>query len=757
MNPNGDTGDQGPPAVCYRFDGIVVDTAAHTLTRDGRLQAVEPKAFAVLLMLLRHPDELVGRDQLLDAVWGHRHVTPGVLTRAIAQLRAALDDHPHEPRFIQTRHALGYRFIGELQGLPEEPQASPAAVPKPEPEVEADREIDAAAGAGAGAAVLGAPSQPDPAEVPVPIAPVSVASTHEAAPAQSPPTRGQRRGRKRAWLATTAVALIALAALVALGWYNRGALAPSDASIAVLPFTNLSDNRDDRYFAEGLAVEMHNALAGVPGLKVAAIHGEAADGSGSPPDIKALGRRLGVATVLDASVRREGDRLRVNARLSDTSTGFTLWSESYDREADDVFAVQSEIANHVVRALPGVLPTNHRALRRLSPTRDLTAYEAYLKGQQQLLAPDKADRVDKAIGFFGEALAADGGFARAQAGICRAEIIRFETARDSTAFERARGACELAVRMDPELREVSLALGDMHRVRGDYAQANEHYTLALDDLGLRPSAYVGLARVQSEQGQDKLALEYFELARRLRPGDALVYRERGFHQYLNGDLKGAIDSFRTATTLRPDDASVWNSLGGLNLAAGDNVRAADAFQRSLAIKPSYAALTNLGTLRFEQGEHAEAVALYRRAAKLDPTDFRIWGNLGDALAARPETAGQALQSYRRAAQLAEAYVAIKAEDAQAQALLGFYRANLGERDAALEHLARAEALATEVGEVAFFNAQTLALLDDPAGARQRLASARDAGIPEPRIQASLVLQRLPAGDGAVAKTRREMR
>ena len=125
MNPNGDTERQEPAPTCYRFGEVVVDTAAHTLTRDGQPQAIEPKAFAVLLVLLRHADELVPRDDLLDAVWGHRHVTPGVLTRAIAQLRAALDDHPHEPRFIQTQHALGYRFIGELKGPPVTPEAAP--------------------------------------------------------------------------------------------------------------------------------------------------------------------------------------------------------------------------------------------------------------------------------------------------------------------------------------------------------------------------------------------------------------------------------------------------------------------------------------------------------------------------------------------------------------------------------------------------------------------------------------------------------
>src|SRR5687767_2305446 len=107
-------GQGGPTSERYRFDDVLVDATAHTLSRDGTAQTVEPKAFAVLLILLRRAGELVGRDDLLDQVWGHRHVTPGVLTRVIAQLRSALGDDSHHPRYIQTQHALGYRFIGEL-------------------------------------------------------------------------------------------------------------------------------------------------------------------------------------------------------------------------------------------------------------------------------------------------------------------------------------------------------------------------------------------------------------------------------------------------------------------------------------------------------------------------------------------------------------------------------------------------------------------------------------------------------------------
>src|SRR5690606_37815449 len=240
----------------YRFGDVVVDASAHTLVRAGALQQIEPKAFAVLLALLRRPGELVGRDDLLDLVWGHRHVTPGVLTRAIAQLRHALDDDSHDPRYIRTQHALGYRFIGTLEAgdAPgdaaarpvSDSEADPLPAPQQSPGQEAEQQPEPDQ----------LPHEPDAGRLDAVPGDAPVAAT---APALASPRRYPRRG---AWLAVAAVLVMALAA----AWWLQGR-APdvpraAEASIAVLPFTTLSDDPGDRYFAEGLAVEMHEALSG---------------------------------------------------------------------------------------------------------------------------------------------------------------------------------------------------------------------------------------------------------------------------------------------------------------------------------------------------------------------------------------------------------------------------------------------------------------------------------------------------------------
>ena len=734
MEPIGMPGQGGPTSEIYRFDDIVVDAGAHTVLRAGQPQTIEPKAFSVLLVLLRHKGELVTRDDLLDEVWGHRHVTPGVLTRVIAQLRHVLGDDSQHPRYIQTQHALGYRFIGLPRRDSDYPDTSVNAVGEAEP-----AETIVAVRQSVPASLKLAANEPHP-----PNGGDEHDRRHDDHP--HPQTDGQQadtgRGVRRVLASLVGWGgLLALLTALAIWMAQRAQPArAAEASIAVLPFTSLSENKSDGYFADGLSVEMQDALAGVPGLKVIAAP---QSGGVKQGDAKSLGAQLGVATLLDASVRREGARVRINARLTDARTGFTLWTESYDRETSDVFRLQSEIANEVVQALLGVLPGEGQALaRRLAPTRNIAAYDAYLKGRQQMQERAGDPNPDSAINYFRGALAIDPGFARAQAGICRAEITRFENARDATAFDRAQAACKRASGMDPSLREVSLALGELHRTRGEYEQAIEQYTHALEDPSLRADAYIGLAQMASAQGRNPLATDYFERARKLRPRDPLVFRERGYHLYTSGDVAGAIESYRTAAALQPGDYRTWYALGGLYQTKGDNVQAIAAFERSLQIKPNYPALSNLGTLKFGSGAYAEAADLYRHAVELDPSDFRLWGNIGDALSAASVDTVEAQEYYREAALLAERYLKIRPDDAQGFAQLAWYSANLGDKSKAREMQRKAEALATERGEVALWGAQTMAILDDDKAAREQMGKARSEGIPQQRIDSIPVLRRL---------------
>lgn len=728
-----ESGARSRGATPFHFDDIVVDPAAHTLLRAGVPQPVEPKAFAVLLALLQHPGELIGRDDLLDLVWGHRHVTPGVLTRVIAQLRHALGDDPQQPRYIQTRHALGYSFIGKLHD-----EADSATPPTP------------AAGRTGVDELPATELQVAPPELPaIQREQVRPPRQERADPEsswsvpESTPTHGQdsdRRWRRRRWLALAALLSCALVTWVVL---QRVTPAPrTAASIAVMPFTSLSGHPGDEYFAEGLAEEMRDALAGVKGLKVAAP--VSADMKNAGADAKALGARLGVATILDASVRREGPRIRITAHLSDTATGFTLWSHTYDRELSGIFATQSEIAGEVVHALLGAIPGESDALaKRLTPTHNEAAFDIYLQGLNLLHQAPSADTADKAIERFGQALKQDSGFAKAQAGICRAEVWRLESKHSAEAFDNAKLACQHAAQMDPTLPEVDLAMGDLYRVAGDSEQALQSFRRSARAPSLQVSAHIGAAQVYAARGQQDLAVKEFQQALQLSPGDPGVLAQLGYQQYLDGNVPQAVASFREAVKLRPGDAYLWGDLGSLYMEAGNNADAEQALLHSIAIEPAAVTLVNLGLLKYQAGDYAAAVALERQAVALDPQDYTHWDNLGVALRADPQASVADVQkAYEQAAVRAEAYLKVEPNDARAVASLGLYRAVLGDTTSARMLVKRSESLPGQPGAVAVVNAETLALLGDIEPARQRLARARAGGIPETVIASNLTFRRL---------------
>ena len=698
----------------YRFADVEVAPDAQRVERGGVALALEPKAYAVLVVLLEEAGRALGRDELLDRVWGHRHVTPGVLNRVIAQLRKALGDDAEHPRYIQTLHSRGYRFIADVERIepqPAVPAAGPAALP--------------------------------------------VTDERVARIAPYPHDDGGHHGSSHAvfhrW---RLLALLAsAAALVFLLWARQhpAMRAPARASVAVLPFTSLSSDRDDRYFAEGLAIEMHDALAGVEGLQVAALLSPQANAGWR--DAKAVGERLGVATVLDASVRRDGRHLRISAHLSDTRTGYVLWSHVYDREAGDVFATQGEIAGEVVHALLGKAPGADGALaRRLAPTTSVAAFDAYLMGLQALWRAEDDGGFDRAEAAFARALVVDAGFARAQAGVCRAETARFVSERDPGAYARAQTACERAQRMDPEASEVALAQAELHEAHGDNAAAVAAFARAELDPARRPAVYVGMAMLRAGEGREDLARDYFRRALALRPEDPAIHSWYGYHLYQTGDVQGAIAAYRRTVELAPANAGYWNMLGMMYVNAGDNAAGARALEKSLAVEPNYAALSNLGELRYQAGDYAAAAALHRRAAELAPADYLPWANLGDALLADPATAKQAPDAFRVAAERARAYLEARPRDATAVAALAWYETNLG-------HAAQARALAeradtqgtqTDPAEAALYLAQTFAVLGDAPQARARIAAALRAGMPRTRVDTNAVLRRagLVPGDGA---------
>jgi len=274
-------------------------------------------------------------------------------------------------------------------------------------------------------------------------------------------TRGWRR---RAWIAwALALTAIAIAAVLLLGRRRGAASEPGSATAAVLPFMDLSPARDQEYFSDGLTDELITALSQVQGLRVAARTSSFLF-KGRNPDVRDVGRRLGVSTVLEGSVRRAGNRLGVNAQLVSAENGHQLWSQSFDRDPSDVFAVQEEIARAIVAALRVRLGADADSALASRPTGDLTAYDLFLKGRfawNQRTGPS----LQQAARWFDEAVELDSTFARAWAGVADAYLLlpNYTNAPQAPSWARAKHAATRALTLDPDLADAltSMAYGTM--------------------------------------------------------------------------------------------------------------------------------------------------------------------------------------------------------------------------------------------------------------------------------------------------------
>ncbi|HET9333519.1 MAG TPA: tetratricopeptide repeat protein [Gemmatimonadota bacterium] len=286
----------------------------------------------------------------------------------------------------------------------------------------------------------------------------------------------------------------------------------AQASIAVLPFENMSADPDNEYFADGLAEEILNALANVRGLKVAA-RTSSFSFKDKDADIPTIAEALGVRTVLEGSVRKSGDRVRITAQLVNAEDGLHLWSDTYDRDLDDIFVVQEEIARAIVEALEVRLATGAALVER--PTESQDAYEAYLRGRflwnQRSNSPES---LAAAVEHLERAVELDPDFALAWAALADASVTR-EFSGDC--LEEGREFAEHALELDPNLGQAHAALGSYYACKFESAAAEQAYRRALELDPRYSTGHYWYALLLAGQGRMDEALEHARTAAELDP------------------------------------------------------------------------------------------------------------------------------------------------------------------------------------------------------------------------------------------------
>ena len=497
-------------------------------------------------------------------------------------------------------------------------------------------------------------------------------------------------------------------------------------TLAVLPFVNLTGDPANDYLGDGLAEELQHRLSRVAGLRVAARRSAFAY-KGKDVDVRAIADALGVAWVVEGSVRRQGDFVRVNAALVDRATGANRWSDTYD-STGDFLSVEDDIGTKVLAELERVLEIDARAMARPRGG-DIAAYDLYLQGLSYLRQATSPRSLAAAEELFQRALAKDADFARAQAGLCQTRVERFLLQRSPAEVTAAEEACTRAQLLDDSAYEVHEAVGSFRLVTGDAAESEAAYRRALAIVPESPDALIGLAEALAARGDAAQAERTFERAIAAQPRYAASHVDYGGFLFEQGRIRDAIAPWQRAALLEPDNPAAFNNLGAAYLYTGDFEEAAEAFARSLAIEPTRSGYSNTGTGLYYRGRFDEAAEMFRKATELAAEDHRPQGNLADALlfGGHPREAEKA---YVHALELVEAELAVNPKSAINQAQAAYYASRLGSGDRARQCIANALAEGDDDGEVHYYVGLTELGLGDEAGALKHLRRARELGYPE---------------------------
>ena len=435
--------------------------------------------------------------------------------------------------------------------------------------------------------------------------------------------------RTKVIVAVAAAVLLVLVAAVAWLGARAGAGRASAAdltAIAVLPLVNTTGDERDEYFSDGMTDELATSLSRVPGLRVASRTSTFAFKDRTGVDVREIGRRLGVGAVIEGTVRRDGQRLRLSAQLTNTSDGLSLWSETYEREVSDVFEVQGEIASSIVAALAPRLvsseggPKPPPAPAAPHRTQNLAAYDEYLRGRY--FWHQRGERALRtAASHFERAISLDPGFAAAHAGL--ADVLAllpvYGTTPGDSAYPLARTAAERAISLDSTSAEAHTTLGLVYKSVGEWEAAERVLQRALE----------------------------------LDPGSASAHQWRAEVLVITGRFREAAAAARQAQQLDPLSPIVAGELGYMLTLAGEPEAGIAMGRRAIELAPAlWAPHAFLGSSFLFAGRTAEAIGPLERAVQLDPGVSLFRGVLAYAYAksARPDEARRLLAELEREAE-----------------------------------------------------------------------------------------------------------
>ena len=485
-------------------------------------------------------------------------------------------------------------------------------------------------------------------------------------------------------------------------WRQTESVKVAAKSIAVMPFENLSEDKANAYFAEGIQEEILTRLVKIADLKVISRTSTQRYQS-KPGNLSEIGKQLGVANILEGSVQKAGDQVRVNVQLVNAQTDSHLWAETYDRKLTDIFGVESEIAKGIAESLQAKLTGREEQALAVKPTNNLEAYDAYLRGlafeARRLLS---FDTPMKAVDSYERAVQLDPNFALAWARLSRAHAFVYCMPLDTAAARRdaAKRALENAQKLQPNSPETLLALGYyQYMVLRDYAAAKTTFALVSKMLPSSSEAPKALGYIARREGNWDESIGYFEQALALDPCNMELLRGAAWTHTGLRQFSAALKLHDRTLDITPNDPARMAEKAGTYQAEGNLQEAAKLLSEVNAQTPSSTAFIKITELRLERNL-GEAIRLlqarlaqFRYDSEIEKINNQLWLALTQRL--NGDTAGANVTA-AQARSMLESLCKNQPDNAVLAAGLSLANAVLGEKELALKEAERAITLSPSI-------------------------------------------------------------
>ena len=527
------------PSTSFQFGSFELRIKTRELFKKGIRLKLRPQPFHVLQLLVERAGDVVSREELRERLWSKETYVDFEhgLNTAIKELRAVLGDSASDPQFIQTIPRLGYRLMVDVT----------MSAPQPSPSGDSGSHAIASGPAGA------------PPEIAIPAASPSISLPSVISITIPPPAASADRARSTSrhwWLSAAALlAAVAFASLGVRAW-RASHVDHSRQMLAVLPFENLTGDPAQDYFSDGLTEEMIAQLGRIDPKHLGVIaRTSVMRYKQNRESTAAIARELGVGYVLEGTVRRDGGKVRVSAELIQAKDQTDMWSHQFDRELDDLLALQSEIAHEIAGEISVQLNDNHALVAHadLRSPSSYVAYDLYLRGLY-FWNQRSPEGLRRSIDYFQQAIQKDPGSARAYAALADSEtlISGFAGLPPGGHLEKARAAAHRAVELDDSLAEAHVAMALVAQdCDWDWKTAETEYRRAIDLNPNLATAHHWYAEYLSLMGRFDEARAEIERARQLDPLSLIIATDNGVILYYARQFDPAIQQLSSVEDMQP--------------------------------------------------------------------------------------------------------------------------------------------------------------------------------------------------------------